>query len=350
MAWTRPTLTELITRIEADYVSRLTGGGTLLRRSVAKVLARVNAGAIHLAYGFGEYWARQVIPDTAEKENLDRWAKIWGIARKAATYTTFNAVFAGTDATLIPIGTELTRADGQLYVTTANGTIAAGTATIPCTASAAGAASGLDGGEVLSMSSPIAGINSQPTVSGTGIVDGSDQEDDESLLDRLLTRIQTPPHGGNAQDYVTWAKEVAGVTRAWAYPNHLGDGTVGLAFVRDDDSGSIIPDSGEVDAVQDYIDERRPVTADLTVFAPVAVPLAFTITGIADATIRAAVQAELEDLIRREAEPGGTIYLSRIREAISKAEGEFDHGLTLPAANVTTTTGQITTMGAITWA
>ncbi len=41
MAFARPTLPELITRIEADMVSRLTGGGTLLRRSVVKVLSRV---------------------------------------------------------------------------------------------------------------------------------------------------------------------------------------------------------------------------------------------------------------------------------------------------------------------
>jgi uncharacterized phage protein gp47/JayE len=110
MAFSRPTLTELVTRIEADYVSRLTGGGTLLRRSVVKVLARVHAGAMHLLYGFAAYIAKQLMPDTAEAEFLERWAAIWGIFRKLATYTTFNAVFTGTNGTVIPVpSTELSR-------------------------------------------------------------------------------------------------------------------------------------------------------------------------------------------------------------------------------------------------
>lgn len=350
MPFQRPTLTELITRIESDYVSRLTGGGTLLRRSVAKVMARVHAGAMHLLYGFGAFIAKQLMPDTAEAEYLARWANIWGVTRKVATYTTFNVTFTGTNGTVIPNGSELARADGVLYKTTAEGTISGGSALVACTALIAGTEANVEGAEILTLSSPIAGISSQATVSGSGIVDGTDEESDADLLERLLARIQDPPHGGALTDYVTWAKEVTGVTRAWAYGDHLGPGTVGVFFVRDNDSGSIIPSAGEVTEVQDYIDERRPVTADLTVIAPTAVPLNFTIGGIADSTVRAAVQAELADLIQREAEPGGTLLLSHIREAISKAEGETDHTLTSPNANVTVSTGQLSTMGTITWA
>lgn len=351
MALQRPTLPELITRIEADYVSRLTGGGTLLRRSFVKILARVHAGAMHLLYGFAEFISRQIMPDTAEAEFLARWANIWGIVRIEATYTTFNATFTGSDGVEIPVGTELSRSDGTLYVTTETGTIASGTADVACTASLSGADSAVDGGEELSLTSPIASVESTATVvdDDETINNGEDQEDDTSLLERLLVRIQTPPNGGSENDYVVWAKEVAGVTRAWCYPLYLGAGTVGLTFVRDDDSGSIIPSAGEVTEVQDYIDALRPVTADLTVFAPVAVPLNFTISGVSSPTVRAAIQAELEDLIRREAEPAGTLLISHIEEAISIAEGETDHVMTLPAADVTTTAGQLTTMGTITW-
>jgi uncharacterized phage protein gp47/JayE len=348
MAFQRPTLTALITRIEADYVSRLTGGGTLLRRSVARVLARIHAGAMHLLYGFGDFISKQIIPDTASAEFLARWAAIWGIIRIAATYTTFDATFTGTDGTVIPIGTELASDDGTLYVTTAIGTIAAGEATVACTAVLSGSATGLDGGELLSLSSPIAGIGSQATVEASGINDGDDQEDDDALLARLLARIQNPPQGGAETDYEAWALEVAGVTRAWVYPLYLGAGTVGVTFVRDDDV-SIIPDGTEVTEVQDHIDGVRPVTAVVTVFAPTAVPLNFTISGISNVTVRAAVEAELEDLIRREAEPAGTLLLSHIQQAISNTAGEEDHALTAPATNVTTTAGQLTTMGTITW-
>ena len=104
-------------------------------------------------------------------------------------------------------------------------------------------------------------------------------------------------------------------------------------------------------AVQDYIDERRPVTAQVTVLAPVAVPLALTIALTPDTTaVRAAVTAELQDLLRRDAKPGGTILISRIREAISVSAGEQNHVLTVPSVDVTHAAGEMPTLGTITWA
>ncbi|MDP1682722.1 MAG: baseplate J/gp47 family protein, partial [Burkholderiales bacterium] len=188
------------------------------------------------------------------------------------------------------------------------------------------------------------------TVTAAGITNGADTEIDASLRARLLKRIQQPPHGGAKYDYEAWALEVAGVTRVWVYPAELGLGTVTVRFARDDDA-SIIPDAAEVTAVQDYINARRPVTAQVTVAAPVAVPRNFTIQLTPNTqVVRDAVTAELTDLIRRESEPGGTILLSHIREAISIAAGETNNVLSAPAADVTHTTGQMATMGAITWA
>lgn len=179
---------------------------------------------------------------------------------------------------------------------------------------------------------------------------GTDQEDDASLRARLRARIQQPPHGGALYDYVNWALEVPGVTRAWAYASELGLGTVTLRFVRDDDTPSIIPDAGEVDAVQDYVDFRRPVTAALTVVAPEPVELDFTIEVFPDtAEVKASVEAELVDLLRREAIPAGTILISRIREAISIAAGEENYVMSSPSADITHTINQIAVMGEITW-
>ena len=59
-----------------------------------------------------------------------------------------------------------------------------------------------------------------------------------------------------ASEVMTNSAEVPGVTRAWAYANHLGLGTVGVFFVMDDKVGTIIPSGGEVADVQAYIDER----------------------------------------------------------------------------------------------
>ena len=67
------------------------------------------------------------------------------------------------------------------------------------------------------------------------------------------------------------------------------------------------------------------------------------------AAVKAAVQAELSDLIARESKPGGTIYLSHIRAAISAAVGEDNYTMSAPSADVTNTAGNMTTLGTITW-
>jgi Uncharacterized homolog of phage Mu protein gp47 len=125
-----------------------------------------------------------------------------------------------------------------------------------------------------------------------------------------------------------------------------------VRFMMDDTYDDGIPLSSNVTTVGAYIEARRPITATVNVVSPVADPLDFTIALVGGDTsaVRAAVEANIRDLILREAEPGGTLRLSRINEAISLASGEFDHVLMNPIANVSESTGYITTMGTITWA
>jgi len=134
------------------------------------------------------------------------------------------------------------------------------------------------------------------------------------------------------------------------YPSELGAGTVTVRFMRDDDVDPI-PDAGEIASVLAYIEARRPVTAQVTVVAPIATPLNFTIFATPNtASVKAAIESGLSDLLRREAVPGGTILISHIRETISVASGETNHTMSSPAADVTRSIGQIATMGIITWA
>lgn len=351
MPFARPTFSEILDRVKADIDSRLPGSDAKLRRSTLSVIAYIVAGAAHGMYGFLAFIAKQVFPDTAETEYLNRWGSIWSVSRKEATKASGTVTATGTNSTVIPSGTELQRSDQAIFLTTASATIASGTATLEVEAQEAGEDGNTGASSTLSFVSPISGVDSDTTVSADGLTGGTDIEEDADYLSRILARIQEPPHGGRESDYEQWALEVSGVTRAWVYPQELGAGTVSVRFMMDDTYADGIPQAGDVSDVQDYIDERRPVTADVTVVAPTAVPLNFTIQLLIEDTaeIRTAIEEELEDMIRRDAEPAGTIYLSRINEAISTAAGEFAHTLTVPAANATHTTGQIATMGTITW-
>lgn len=347
MAFIRPTLAELINRAFADIQSRLPGTDATLRRSNLNVLSRVHSAAVHGLYGFIAWLATQIIYDTAEAEYLERWASIWGVNRIPASFATGSVTLTGTNGVTIPALTELQRADGTLYTVDADVVIAAGTATAAVTAVETGQAGNAVTGYILTLTTPIAGVISQATA---GVLSGgADAETDASLRARFITRIQQPPHGGATHDYEAWALQVAGVTRAWVYPLELGAGTVTVRFVRDNDV-SLIPDAGEVTAVQDYIDALRPVTAQVTVAAPVASALNFTIAVVPNtADVKAAVTAELTDLINRESVPGGTLLLSHIRAAISAAIGETNYTMTAPAADVVNATGYMTTLGVITW-
>jgi uncharacterized phage protein gp47/JayE len=348
--YSRPTLSEIVERVRTDVLSRLSTDD-LLRRADAEVYSRVLGGVAHGLYGFIDWLSDQVIYDTADTDYLERWCSIWGVSRKAASAATGTVTFVVQTGSVIASGTTLQALDGVQYQTTADATVSGTSATAPITAVVAAAAGNRATGQSLSLVSPVVGVQSTATA---GLISGgADIETDDALRARLLARIQQPPQGGASADYVTWALEVSGVTRAWVYAQELGAGTVTVRFVRDNDGtgSAIIPDSTEVATVQAYIDALRPVTAQITVVAPAAVPLNFTITGLTPSTtaVRTAIETELQDLLLREAVPGGTILLSHIRAAISAATDETDYTLTSPSANVTNTTGNMSTMGTITW-
>lgn len=350
MPFQRPTLTQLIGRANEDFDARLPAADSRLRRSVLDVLGRVHAGGLNGAYGYLGHIALQALPDTADYDVLLRWANIFGVSPKAAEPAVGTATLSGSNGTVVLAGAVLQRLDAVEYVTTDDVTITAGTAAAPIEAVVAGAAGMAAAGVGLTFASPVAGVASAAVVAAPGLTAGADAESEEALRGRVLERLQQPPHGGAQADYVRWAKEVPGVTRAWCYPLLNGLGTVGVTFVMDGRE-DIIPEAGDVTAVEAWIAPRRPVTAAVDVFAPTPVALDLTIALTPDTPEgRLAVEAELADMLARDAEPEGTILISRIREAVSIAAGETNNVVTAPSADVTHATGELAVLGTITWA
>lgn len=328
MPFSRPPLKTLKERSLSEFATRLSLDAKRLLRSVVEVLSTVLAGAVHGLYGFLVWIARQVMIDTAEAEHLERWAWIWSVRRKRASPATGRIILVGEG--VVPVGTLLRRDNGALYVT-----VAEGLESVPIEAQTAGAAGNAEAGTLLSLVNPVPGIQSSATVDPEGLGGGSDVEDDESLRARLLDRIRQPPAGGAKHDYVRWALEVPGVTRAWCFPLWMGEGTVGVAFVRDKDL-NIFPNDTECLRVQEYIEELRPVCAHIYVFSPVPHPVDLVIRGLSPTTeeIRANIVAEVSSFFRREGAPGQTVWRSRLDEAVSFATGEHHHTLVSPASDV----------------
>lgn len=355
MPFARDSLATLITRVRGDLRGRLEIDGPLLRRAMVDVLGIVWGGAVHTLYGYLDWLAKQLFGDTAERAALLQRAAMYGITPAPATYASGNVTAVGTPGTAIPINTILRLDAVTSYRVTAGQVISgAASATLPVIAVLAGIAANLPNLSPLTFESPIAGVNAAAVVGPGDIAGGVDEEGTEELRDRFLLRLREPPEGGADQDYEAWAIAVAGVTRAWVYPNELGLGTVVVRFVRDGES-PIFPDAGEVAAVQAALQAQRPITAEVTAVAPTSLAVSFTIHPVPDtAETRAAITAELGDLLVRVAEPGdgagrGTVLLSSIRTAIGNAEDVTDYTLTVPAANVVPAIGQLAVVGTITW-
>lgn len=350
MAWLRPSPKEILQRIQSIMDVDLPNGDSRIRRSSEGVFASVIAMATHEVLSFIAYIAKQILVSTADEEHIGRHARELNVPRKAANASTGPIRFTGANGTVVPAGRIVKRSDDQEYIVAGDITIAGGVGDGEVTALTLGAAGNVAAGAKLSLTSPVPGANSDGIVQAPGLTGGADIEDLEAWRARIIERKQRPPHGGAYYDYEFWAKEVPGVTRAWAYPNQYGLGTVGLAFVMDNKAGSIIPSPTEVEAVEVHIAAARPVTAEVHVLAPTPVAVDFTI-NISPNTVAVqnAIRAELADLFTRESIPGGKLYISRVREAISSAAGEFDHVLISPDENIERTFGQMSTLGAITF-
>lgn len=350
MSFIRPLLSTLVERVRSDFEAWLPGADSRLRRSVLDVFARTHAGAAHGLYGAIDDVSRQILPDTADAENLARHAADHGVVRKAAVAARGPLTFSGTNGTVVPSGAFLTRSDGARFFVVTAGLIAAGAATVTIEAEVAGPDGNGPAGQSLTLVSPIAGVQSVAVTAAGGLIDGAAEESDADLLARLLLKLRNPPHGGNRADYIAWTLELAGVTRAWVYPGWMGVGSVGVAFVMDG-RVDIIPLVADIEDVQDHLDVLRPVTADVTVFAPTPLPLTLSINAQPPTPeVEAAIEAEIRDLLFREAEPGGTLLISHIREAISIAPGEHDHQLIAPIGNVECAPGEMLVFGGILWA
>jgi len=330
----------------------LPGADVRLRHSNLRAFSEVEAGIAHLLYGRLEWSFAQLFPDTAEAEYLDRWASIWGIARIPAARAEGIVGFPADPGATVPAGALMRRADNVQYRTEDGGTEHNGAIQLHVECTSYGATGNADPGTQLVLMTTFIGVGATGEVGPGGLAGGANAQSDELLLQAVLTRIQLPPHGGAAFDYVRWALEVPGVTRAWVYPLEQGAGTVVVRFMMDEVRAPTgIPTPPDVQLVAEHIDAVRPVTAKVTVAAPIAYPVAVHIRNLALDTpaVREGIEHNLRQLILEEAEPGKPIYLSQWNTAIGLTAQVQHFILDQPATMPTPLPGQIITFGGVTY-
>lgn len=340
MPWTTPNLRQVREMVRDDITSSLTGAA-VVGNTVLRVMADAQAGLARLILKYLDWLALQLMPDTAEKEWLDRHGQIWlvnadgSLGRKNPTFASGTVAFTGTPGIVVPEGTELVAPTGELYETLEFITLGDAATEVAVKALNPGESSNQPAGSLLAPTTPMSGVSSDVVV--VDLRGGTEIETDDQLRARVLDRIRQPPMGGDANDYVQWAMRIPSVTRAWCAPREMGMGTVTLRFMCDalraDNDG--FPLQEDVDIVREYLDTVRPVAVrDFFCVGPVPEPIDFNLELVHDSiALRSQVAISADAMIREKARPasnvngelvgGTTIMASWIAEAINRVTNDF---------------------------
>ena len=311
----------------------------------ASALAAANEGL----YQHQSWIYRQIFPDTADSENLDRHAAFHGVTRKQATVATGTCSVSGAPGSVIPQGTQLVDATGLQFISTVPFVLdVSATGLLPISSVAAGIAGNLPIGAALTFVSAPIGIQSAAVV--VALTGGTAVEADADLTTRILAEIRNPPSGGNVFDYKRWATSVAGVTDAYVFPLRRGAGTVDVAI----ETLGGIPSDALIADVQAYIDTVKPVTASVVVIKPVALVVnihaLLSLSGINYADAVAKVNAVLSAYFSR-LQVGEAVYLSRLTALMMGVVGVVNVVMLSPTMDVyprTDTVVELAVLGTVT--
>lgn len=262
-----PTTEEIKDRIINDIESSISQSTPLLFKAFNRVLAFALSGAFTILYKFGQWALKQIFTITQDADSLELKGDQYDIPRKVAIAAILTADFTGDNGTIIPAGKQFRgNANGLLYSLQTAEEISGGTASGNVLCLTSGEAGNLINGSVLTILQPIPGLDNQATISAT-VTEGEDQEEIEDYRARISDREKTPPQGGALADYIIWAREVAGITRAFVWGHRevsaINPGYIEVYPISDTDPGGRIPDSGKLTEVQEYIDDptRAPLQA-----------------------------------------------------------------------------------------
>lgn len=299
-----------------------------------------------LTFGF----ASEDTPDNF----LDLRAGEMGLTRKPSVKAVGSLTFNYKDGETVPAGTRVStdEVNPVYFVTTADGVVSGGKTTVPAEAEVGGANGNVLAGDITIVLGDLSGV---ATVTNTKAFDGgADIESNESLLARYFERVRKPAASGNTNDYLRWAKEVAGVGDAKVFPIWNGPGTVKVVLLDEDKTA---PPQSIVDAAAAYIESVRPIGATVTVIGAVETSISVTATitlksgyTITDAT--AEFTNLLRDYLKSLAFVDSTVRYAKIASLLIDVSCVLDYSnlkVNGGVSNITIADGNVAVAGAVTF-
>lgn len=281
MAFTTPTLNELVRVAENGMANAFGGESSVLRKSVTKVLARVFAGvAFLLVLMLQKMWKNSFVT-TCDVEALKSFGSDFDVPNKPESYAVGKVIVkSSSTSSVISQGTVFQTSDGTEYETVAETALSGGEngTEVGVISVESGEGSNIDAGAALTFRDGTPeGVDDSVVVAGSGIVGGKKIEVNvgvnteywgetiEEYRQRILDYRRNQSIGGNDGDYKSWAERFQGVSRCIVEPNHPSAGAVTCVLVNYGECDAVEVDGSVVDEVRGYIESRRFVTANVNV-------------------------------------------------------------------------------------
>lgn len=298
-----------------------------------------------------DWVSRQAFPHTAQGEYLDLHAQMRGLTRKAAACAQgtvrFTAEVSDQDRT-IPEGTVCMTAAGVRFITTQEGTIAAGEThgDVPVQASQAGAGGNAAAGTITVMAAAPVGVAacSNPAAC-TG---GREEETDEELRARVLDTYARLPNGANAAYYQQQAMSFQEVAACCVLPRARGVGTVDVVVT----TPSGVPGQALLEELTDHFSTRREIAVDVQVLAPETVTVDLSVKlkvkeGCSFQTVKETVSAALTGWFTGQ-RLGQSVLLARLTALIFACDGVENCAVLSPAADIQVDKDELPLLGTVT--
>lgn len=341
---------ELYQQMTADFAGRtgMTMGDSCdLAARMYALAAQIYALQVH-----GEWVRRQCFPQTAVGENLDHHAKMRSLERKNATFSEgVVRFFAGESSELIrtiPKGTVCMTAGLVRFETQEDGYLMAGEmwVDVPVRAAEAGIGGNVAAGTITEMAVAPVGIIS--CTNTAGLTGGVEEEDDESLRQRILHSFRYLPNGANAAYYRQLAMADEEVAQAVVLSRPRGVGSVDVVVA----SHAGVPGEELLGRLQEVLDNEREIAVDVVVRGPETMGVDVTVevaakSGYDSAEVRARVKDALKSYFSGEI-LGENLLLARLNNVVYGCDGVENYRIVRPAGDMAVNADQLPVLSGLT--
>lgn len=337
---------EFYEQMMEDFASRT--GVTLVDSCDLAARMYALAAQIYAMQVYSDWVRRQCFPQTATGEELDRHAQMRSLERKQATRAEgVVRFFAGESSELIrtiPYGTVCMTPGLVRYETVETGLLLAGEmwADVKVRAVEPGAGGNAATGTVTEMAVAPVGIVS--CVNPAPCSGGVDEEDDESLRERVLHSFRYLPNGANAAYYRQLAMADDEVAQAVVISRPRGVGSVDVVVA----SHAGVPGQELLDRLQSVMEAQREIAVDLVVRAPETMGVTVSVqvqekTGYDAETVRERVKSALTEYFSGEI-MGQNILRAKLGSVIYGCEGVENYSLILPTSDLNVAEDQLSVL------